>query len=108
MRFSLLQVERLLVQVPENNQSSLAAAVMAMRRLDRCSTTRYGRLGSPREKSNSILHPVGRTTLRVLAAGKDKERVPWDFGRFVSTVLYFNPPPPPDQILKTVLEQPAK
>lgn len=36
------------------------------------------------------------------------ERQPWDFGRFVKTVLYFNPPPPPQEILKSILEQPGK
>ncbi len=30
-------------------------------------------------------------------------RQPWDFGRFVKTVLFFNPPPQPGQLLQGLL-----
>lgn len=42
------------------------------------------------------------------ASGGSGERQPWDFGRFVKTVLYFNPPPPPGEVIKSLLEQPGK
>lgn len=35
-------------------------------------------------------------------------RQQWDFGRFVKTVTYFNQPPTPEEVLKTLVEQPAK
>lgn len=35
-------------------------------------------------------------------------REQWDFGRFVKTVTYFNKPPTPEEVLKTLVEQPAK
>lgn len=41
----------------------------------------------------------------VIAAGKG-ERQPWDFGRFFQTVLYFNPPPPPQEVLRSLVQQP--
>ena len=37
------------------------------------------------------------------------DRQPWDVGRFVKTVLYFNPPPSPAAVIKTLfIDQPAK
>lgn len=36
----------------------------------------------------------------VTAAGGSGERQPWDFARFAETVLYFNPLPTPDQVLR--------
>lgn len=42
------------------------------------------------------------------AGGGSGERQPWDFGRFLKTVVYFNPLPPPQEILKNLLQQPGK
>ena len=36
------------------------------------------------------------------------QRQPWDLGRFVQTVTYFNQPPSAEQVLKALVEQPAK
>ena len=36
------------------------------------------------------------------------DRQSWDFGRFVKTVTYFNEPPSPEQVLQTLVDQPAK
>eukprot|EP00887_Chlorella_sp_A99_P004628 scaffold4.g4628.t1 len=45
---------------------------------------------------------------RAEGGGSDGERQPWDFGRFVRTLLWFNPPPSPGEVIKAVVEQPLK
>lgn len=48
---------------------------------------------------------AGRRPLIVRAAGlPGGERQPWDFGRFVRTVLYFNKPPTPQEVLGSLLK----
>lgn len=38
------------------------------------------------------------------AAGGSGERRPWEFGRFLETVLYFNPPPAPQDVLRKLFQ----
>lgn len=37
-----------------------------------------------------------------------KKRQPWEFQRFVKTVLFFNPPPSPGAVLRSAIEAPFK
>lgn len=55
--------------------------------------------------------PAGRKTLTVRAAGQDNGssgRQPWDFGRFVKTVVFFNDPPSPAEVLKNIATAPFR
>lgn len=36
--------------------------------------------------------------------GKSSERQPWEFGRFLQTVFFFNPPPSPAAVLQSVFK----
>lgn len=38
--------------------------------------------------------------MRAAGDGKQGERQPWEFGRFLQTVLYFNKPPSPGDVLR--------
>lgn len=45
---------------------------------------------------------------RVRHANHTGPREPWDFGRFVKTVLFFNEPPPLPKLLQSIASAPLK
>lgn len=63
---------------------------------------------APALKGAPVAHRAARRGLVVSASGKGGgERQPWEFGRFLQTIFWFNPPPTPDKVLRTLAEQPG-
>ena len=49
-----------------------------------------------------------RTGQTATSSEKKSSREPWEFGRALKTILYFNPPPSPSQVAKSALLAPWK
>ncbi|KAL4448009.1 hypothetical protein ABPG75_005228 [Micractinium tetrahymenae] len=69
------------------------------------SAGRHPAFGGSSISSSERRAAAGRRFLVVRAAGPSGgERQPWDFGRFVRTVLYFNKPPTPQELLGSLFK----
>jgi hypothetical protein len=60
-----------------------------------------GKSTLPRQTKRSLVTKAQDST-------NNSKRQPWDFQRFVKTVLFFNPPPSPGAVLQSAIEAPFK
>lgn len=63
-------------------------------------TSSAGRL---RQQQQQLARQASGRRSLVVRAGQQGERAPWDLGRFFKTVIFFNPPPSPQDVLGKLL-----
>lgn len=82
-------------------ETGILSAIAADSRI--LSTVGVSRLGTQRSFNRS---PHRKLCVSASIGGdKKSDRQPWDFGRFLKTVFYFNPPPTPDKVIGTLYKK---